>query len=257
MSMNDPITENETGRFKTRGGVLVPLCEATYTKGNVDCRCKHFAVRGSKFCYKHGGVPAKANIDTMNFVTGLNGNARARFATVGSKLLTRINELREDPELFSLRDDAAYITALLDTRAEAAAEGVSLDQYNKVKEAYAMCKASLYTEQFDDNFKALGTAIHHTLNEYEASKDVLDLIARRSTIVETEQRLLHQKAYTLEVDQAFSLIMQVVGIVKATVRDADEYAAIRNGIGKLIRVYEQNGDDIIDAEVIDGTEESS
>jgi hypothetical protein len=103
----------------------------------------------------------------------------------------------------------------------------------------------------------LGTAIHHTLNEYEASKDVLDLIARRSTIVETEQRLLHQKAYTLEVDQAFSLIMQVVGIVKATVRDADEYAAIRNGIGKLIRVYEQNGDDIIDAEVIDGTEESS
>ena len=256
--MADLITENESGRFKTRGGVLVPLCQAVYVNGkSTNCKCKNFAVKDSKFCYTHGGVPAKANVDTMNFHTGLASNARARFSTVGSKLLTRINELREDPDLFSLRDDAAYITALMDSRAEAAAEGVGIEQYNKIKDAYNMCKSSLYTPEFDDNFKALGNAITHTLSEYEASRDVLELIEKRAEIVETEQKLLHQKAYTLEVDQAFSLIMRVVDVVKANVRDVDDYNGVKAGIGKLLKVYEQNGDEIIDAEVIDGTEEPS
>jgi hypothetical protein len=106
------------------------------------------------------------------------------------------------------------------------------------------------------HFKALGDAITSTSEEANASKEVLSLIEKRTSIVEAEQRLLQTKAYTLEVDQAFSLVMQVVNIVKASVRNADEFAAIRVGIDKLLKVYDDNSD-IIDAEIVNGSETNS
>jgi hypothetical protein len=102
----------------------------------------------------------------------------------------------------------------------------------------------------------LGDAITSTSEEANASKEVLSLIEKRTSIVEAEQRLLQTKAYTLEVDQAFSLVMQVVNIVKASVRNADEFAAIRVGIDKLLKVYDDNSD-IIDAEIVNGSETNS
>jgi conjugal transfer/entry exclusion protein len=76
--------------------------------------------------------------------------------------------------------------------------------------------------------------------------------------VETEQRLMHQKAYTLEVDQAFSLVMQIVNVINRTVSNSDERQGIKAGIGKLLTVYKQSyEEEIIDAEVIDGAAEES
>lgn len=254
----DPVTEKDGIRYKTRNGGLVKLCDAEVSKGYVTYKCKNFAIKGQLFCLRHGGVPAVATTDTMNFTTGLKSKINSgRFRNVGSKLLGRIDELREDPGLWSLRDDAAYITALLDNRAEAASEGVSIEQYKKIQEMYRTCCEKRYADDFWDTFDELGKALENVMSEFAAAKDVIELIEKRTSIVETEQRLLHQKAYTLEVDQAFSLVMQMVKIIQDNVTNAEELQGIKAGVGKLLAVYQETIDDmIIDAEVVDGTEES-
>ena len=63
--------------------------------------------------------------------------------------------------------------------------------------------------------------------------------------------MAHAKSYTLEVDQAYSLIMQVLSVVKQTVRDPDLIRAISEGVQKVLRVHQNIDEDIQDAEVID------
>jgi hypothetical protein len=89
---------------------------------------------------------------------------------------------------------------------------------------------------------------------YRASQDVVQLIDKRTEIVEAEARMMHTKAYTLEVDQAYSLAMQILKVVKDCVRNADELSAIKAGFSKLLKQYQQ--DDVIDAEVIDEQDDS-
>jgi len=43
--------------------------------------------------------------------------------------------------------------------------------------------------------------------------------------------------------------MQVLGVIKKSVKDAEEMSAIKTGIGQLLRQYQE--DDVIDAEVVD------
>jgi hypothetical protein len=62
------------------------------------------------------------------------------------------------------------------------------------------------------------------------------------------------KAYTLEVDQAYALIQQVLKVVVDSVQDVNSLHAIRTGVQRILRVY-RNVEDIIDVEVVD--EESS
>jgi hypothetical protein len=222
------------------------LCRAELSEGRL---CNSLAIKGREYCKHHGGK-LPLGPDSALFKTGLWSAQRRRFAGVAPKLLTRIDELRDDPELFSLRDDAAYITALMDARAEAAGEGVSLDHYNAIKSQYSLCKSMMHDpDSFESAFKDLGKMISSGVSEYEASKDVVDLIAKRADIIETEQKIMQAKAYTLEVDQAYSLIMQVLGVIKANVRDPSEMSAISDGFGKLLKTYQDA--EIIDAEVSD------
>jgi hypothetical protein len=209
--------------------------------------CGNIAVKNRDNCKYHGG---KSLVGPENpaFKTGLWSKQRRRFSSVAPKLLARIDELREDPDLFSLKDDAAYLTALMDIRAEAASNGISLEHYESIRDQMHVCKTTYGTDSFDKSFKELGKMISEGIDLYRASQDVVQLIGKRTEIVEAEARMLHTKAYTLEIDQAYSLAMQILKVVKDCVRNADELAAIKAGFGKLLKQYQQ--DDIQDAEII-------
>jgi hypothetical protein len=240
--------EEEAGaryRIGPKGG-RIRLCD--YLLPDKGIKCCVPAIKEQTMCSKHAGQMEKVT-NRLDFKTGLYSVQRKRFSTVGSKLLERVNELRDDPELFSLKDDAAYITAIMDARAEAAAEGVSYEQYKKIKTIYKQASDAYGTEEFDDLFKSIGVALNSVMDEYQASKDVIELIDVRKDIVEAEQRILHAKAYTLEVDQAFSLVMQVVDVVLKNVHNPDEVQAIKSGVGKLMKVYE-NPEDVMDAIIV-------
>jgi hypothetical protein len=228
------------------------LCSAVLSHGE---QCKRVVPADQAYCKSHSRMLERTT-NTLQFKHGLQSKFRKRFSGVGRNLLARIDELREDPSLWSLKDDAAYITALMDTRAEAAGEGVSYEQIKTIQRLYeqAFKEYNKGEPTFERTLVELGTAINNRIDEFAASRDVLDLIERRTAIVETEQRLQHAKAYTLEVDQAFSLVMQVLDVVKAAVKDVDEMQAIKTGVTRLLRVYEEQAQDIIDAEIVDEEE---
>jgi hypothetical protein len=238
-------------RYRVSNGKKVKLCRGMCVGDMAGPRpCNSMAISGRDYCRNHGGKtligPAHPS-----FITGLHTRNYKRFSKVGQQLLSQIEELRNDPELFSLKDDAAFITAIMDRRAEAASEGVGLEQYKKVQAAYQLAHSKLGSSDFIDAFEQIGDVLNETMDMYAASRDVMELIDRRVEIVEAEQRMMHAKAYTLEVDQAFSLAMQMLEIVKDNVRNGDELIAIRTGVQKLLKVYKNDEDDeIIDAEVV-------
>lgn len=232
--------------IKGVNGGVIKLCNASTSEGE---QCKRPALHGRDFCQFHGGKTLIGN-ESPVFRTGLWSQQRKRFSTVAPELLDKINAFRDDPELMSLRDDTAYITAILDERAAAASEGVSLALYELLRDQYAVCKASP-PEAFDKEFRKLGKLINDGIDAHKASDEVIDLIKKRADVIETEQRMAHAKSYTLEVDQAYSLIMQVFDVVKKTVRDPELIRAISEGVTKLLKVHQQIDEDILDAEVVD------
>lgn len=232
-------------RVKLLGKSKVKLCSSKNMHGEL---CNNIAVKGRDYCKYHGGK-ALAGPDNPAFKTGLWSKQRRRFSSVAPKLLSRIDELREDPDLFSLKDDAAYLTALMDVRAEAASNGISLEHYESIRDQMSVCNATLNTDEFKPAFKELGRMINEGIDVYRASQDVVQLIEKRTDIVEAEARMMHTKAYTLEVDQAYSFAMQILKIVKGAVRDANELTAIKSGFAKLLKQYQE--EDIQDAEIID------
>jgi len=226
-------------------------CIATFTRHGEKSQCKRSAMDGHTLCSFHVSR-ATRNINSPTFKTGLSGMNRERFASVAPKLLTRIRELRDDPELWSLKDDAAYITALLDVRAEAINEGITTEHYTEIKGLVKTLKAEWKSSNFDEVGKLIDH-LHDSVAEgadaTKASDSLIDLIRQRAFIVETEQKMLQSKSYILEVDQAYSLIMQVLDVIKRSVKDAEEMNAIKSGIGKLLRQYQE--DEVIDVEVVD------
>ena len=249
--MTDIIEEGGV-RYKVKGNNRSKLCKGTTVNETGSRPCNSIAMKGRDYCAYHGGKTL-IGPEHPNFITGLYSKDYKRFSSVGKDLLEKIETLRHDPDLFSLKDDAAFITAIIDKRAEAASEGVGIDQYKKVQAAYGLAHSKLGSPDFIDAFEQIGDVLVETLDQYSASRDVLELIEKRVDIVEAEQRMMHAKAYTLEVDQAFSFAMQLLEIVKDNVRNAEELIAIRAGVQRLMKVYksEDQDDDIQDAEVIE------
>jgi hypothetical protein len=252
--VDDPTyIEKDDGVYRRVGTKYVKCCEAIIQDGDIRRQCKAPALQGKVYCGHHGSTHLK-KCEKPQYLQHLFQRERQRFKRVGADLLDKVDKYRDDPDLFSLRDDTAYVTALVDVRAEAAAEGVGLEQYRKVESAYHLAKSKLGSPDFIDAFEQIGDLLNERMNEYDASKDVLDLIERRADLVETEQKMMQTKAYTLEADQAFMLIMQLVEVVKTSVRDQEVLTSIQSGINKLLRVYmatEATGDSIQDAEVIE------
>jgi len=246
------IVEVDGQRYRIKGNAKTKLCNGTTVDENGPRPCNSMAMKGRDYCAYHGGRTL-IGPEHPNFITGLYSKNYKRFSNVGKDLLDKIDTLRHDPDLFSLKDDAAFITAIIDKRAEAASEGVGIDQYKKVQAAYGLAHSKLGSPDFIDAFEQIGDVLTETLDQYTASRDVLELIEKRVDIVEAEQRMMHAKAYTLEVDQAFSLAMQLLEIVKDNVRNAEELIAIRAGVQRLLKVYksEDQEADIQDAEVIE------
>jgi hypothetical protein len=237
--------DQETRYITNGNNKKVKLCAAQLGEGR---QCNAAAMRDKDFCKHHGGK-ALVGPDSPTFKTGLWSQQRKRFSTVAPQLLEKIEALREDPDLYSLRDDTAYITAVLDIRAEAASYGISKELYEELRDQYHVCKVAP-EEAFDKEFKKLGSMINNGIDSMRASDDVIALIQKRADVIETEQRMAHAKSYTLEVDQAYSLIMQILTVVKQTVRDPEQVRAISDGFAKILKVHQSNTEEILDAEVI-------
>lgn len=247
METQEPVLEEF---YVTPAGYPVKRCQALVN----GAQCKSPSITSKNLCAFHGGR-SLAKIENNQLRSGAKTNERRRFNSIGKDLLAKIDMFREDPDLYNLRDDAAYMTALIDQRAEAASEGFGVHVLRELQQAYAQANRAYKngdSEEFSESFKQLGKLLNDGGNEAKSTDEVIDLIGKRVNLVEAEQRVAHSKAYTLEVDQAYALVMQIVGIVKQCVRNADELTAIRSGVTKLLKVYKEDiSESVIDAEVVD------
>ena len=150
--MSISIGEDGIRHRTNSNGNVIKLCNAKVSHG----QCNQPAVTGRDFCINHGGRASLVH-EHGHCVHGLNSANKKRFSNIGQQLLTRINELRDDPELFSLKDDAAYITAIIDQRAEAATDGISGALLRDLREVY-LSAARAYKAgdipTFQESFKA-------------------------------------------------------------------------------------------------------
>ena len=123
--------------------------------------------------------------------------------------------------------------------------------YNQNKKKISISDVEKIATRQAYNFSNISCVIFADENALCGS--VIELIDKRVSIVEAEQRVMHAKAYTLEIDQAFSLVMQVLEIVRENVRSSEELVAIQAGFQKLLKVYQTPDDDVLDAEVVSGS----
>lgn len=251
-NVDDPtFIEREDGLYRKTFGKYLKCCSGFVVEGKHKRQCKSACLNGSQYCGAHGSQ-ALQKTEKPQYLAHLFQKERKRFKRIGKDLLEKVDNYRDDPDLFSLRDDTAYLTALMDTRAEAAAEGVGLEQYRKIEAAYSLAKSKLGSPDFIDAFEQIGDLLDERMDEYAASKDVIELISRRSDLVEAEQRIMQTKAYTLEADQAFMLIMQVVDAIKTSIRDAETLVSIQGNINKILRMHHSDHEmQIQDAVVIE------
>jgi hypothetical protein len=249
-NVDDPTyIEREDGLYRKTFGKYTKCCAGFVIDGKTKRQCKSACLTGSQYCAAHGSQ-ALQKTEKPQYLAHLFQKERKRFRRIGKDLLEKVDSYRDDPDLFSLRDDTAYLTALMDTRAEAAAEGVGLEQYRKIEAAYSLAKSKLGSPDFIDAFEQIGDLLNERMDEYAASKDVIELISRRSDLVEAEQRIMQTKAYTLEADQAFMLIMQVVEAIKTSIRDAETLLAIQGSINKILRMHHAEQEMAIEDAVI-------
>ena len=136
------IIEENGYRYRQTEHAKIKLCKGYKRGDGRNEPCGNPALKGRDYCKYHGGRNLMG-VEHPNFLTGLRSQNYKRFANVGKDLLDKIETLREDPDLFSLKDDAAFITAIMDKRAEAVGEGVGLDQYKKVQAAYQLAHSKL------------------------------------------------------------------------------------------------------------------
>jgi len=251
--VDDPsYVERQDGVYKRMSsGNYAKCCEAMITVDGTKRQCKNPSLKEQKYCAAHGQVHLLKS-EKPQYLSHLFQKERVRFKKVGSQLLEKVDKYRDDPDLFSLRDDTAYVTALVDVRAEAASEGVGLEQYRKIESAYYLAQSKLGSPDFIDAFEQIGDLLKERMDEYSASKDVLELIDRRASLVEAEQRMMATKAYTIEANQAMMLVLQIVEVVKGSVRDQEVLVSIKSGINKLMRMYshELESEPIIDATIV-------
>jgi len=231
-------------------------CEAEINTDNGTVQCSNTVTGTSAYCAKHKRELYKVTTH-HKFEHGLYTPYKKRFSSVNQQLLNRIEELRDDPNLWSLRDDVAFVTALMDLRAESISEGITTEHYHNLADTVKAIKSALKSGDYDrvqEFVDVLSNQVKTGADAFSGADEVVKLIEKRTDIIETEQRMMHAKAYTLEVDQAYSLIMQVFGVIKTHVKNADELKAIRGGIGKILRTYQDAEEDIIDAEVVNETD---
>ena len=122
--VDDPFfIEKDDGLYRKAGSSYAKCCSAIIRDGDVNRQCKNPALKGKQYCSHHGSTHLKKS-EKPQYLQHIFQKERNRFRRVGTELLAKVDNYRDDPDLFSLRDDTAYVTALVDVRAEAAAEGV-------------------------------------------------------------------------------------------------------------------------------------
>jgi len=214
--------------MKTKEPHATKICGAKTRNGG---KCKNKPM-GNGRCRMHGGKTPKG-VDSPHFKTG-------RYSKyMPSGLLEIHEEMTNDPQLMSLRENIALTDTLLANLLPRLDTGESGKAWEMVKKLIKTAKHAYHAENlanmmqaFDDMEDLANQRILH----YETEKEVRQTLDTRRKLVEAENRITLQQENAISIEQLMLFVSQVLGVIQVVVTEEKQRHAIAIELQKLISI---------------------
>ncbi len=174
----------------------------------------------------------------------------------------RVEEAKTDPETMEIKGEIAYVSTLLETLMETAAEGGGPETWRSllasVREAERhKAKAKKGDEQaikdFWDAFDAICILVRDEANRTKEQMALVSLIKDKAQLIESHERVRLNRAYTLNAETALNLVMSIRDQIFLHVTNPQQLRLIAAGIGNVLKDYKTlfGANEVIDADVIE------
>lgn len=193
-------------------------------------QCRRDAMIGRDCCYMHGGATPRG--------TALPQTKHGRYSkSVPVRLAARYEEALADPELLSLREEAALVSSQIhDTLARmerGETGGLWLDlqkAWARMTEAKARGDVAGTTDALND----VGALIRRGASDAAANRELRGVILDKARVAESERKRLVEAQQVLSVQQAMAFVGAVTAVVAEEVTDRDTRARIADALDRLL-----------------------
>lgn len=188
--------------------------------------CKAFAVKGRRFCRKHGGqLPIGAA--HPGFKTGQFSNYLPK------DLAGKYDESLCDQQLMEFRADAALLHARLKQLLESCE---STPLWQSAVDAFDELTTALKqqdNQRTADAIKLLGNLLRRGVADFLRWREVYDVIEHFGRTKEREHRRLVQMQQMISAEQFGAMILAITDAAKRSITDPASLSAFANELGKL------------------------
>ena len=220
-----------------RGGSATPVpgrCGAQLRRSDPAKYCKKTPCPDRDRCRLHGGM-------TPRGILSASYKGRGYSKDLPTRLLDRMVDGLNDPELTSLRSEVALLDARLGELLESLADAGTPEAWSQVKAASAKLRYVADRPDMDDRETVL-TALATQLEQAAAVmaentgswKEIYLVIDRRRRTVGVELKREQQEEHTLMHSQALYFFQQLLLAIHEEVPDVDVKAKLAARIAKLM-----------------------
>lgn len=200
-------------------------------------RCKSKAVTGREVCRMHGGK-SLAGIASPTFKTG-------RWSKhLPQGLLDAHNDIQNDPEIMSVRQDIQLLDALLVMNLKKLDTNESGEAWNIMRKAVDLAEMSYNREDMggmQKAFRDMRDVIDVRVAHYATEEEIRSKLDQRRKMVETEKKLMLQDERAITAERAMLLVSALLDSVRRHVIDPSTLSAVQADFIRLTAGANSNG----------------
>lgn len=170
----------------------------------------------------HGGK-SKRGAEHGQFKTGKYSKYMPK------ELLSVYGEMKDDPQLLSLRSEIALMDALLSSLLPKLDTGESGESWDKVKDLVKTARRGYKSESLatlEDALDTMEDLANQRILHYETHKEIKATVDTRRKLVEAETKITMQQDKAISVEQLMLFVTQVLGVIQEVVKDQKQQYAI-------------------------------
>lgn len=205
---------------------LRPLCGAKTKSGRT---CQREGGPNGR-CYYHGGT-SLAGIASPTYKHGL----RSKYMPKETAKLYR--EAAADPDLLSVRQDAATLVARIHQLLERIPDVPASQLWQELRAAHAkmvLFMRSGETEDFGEAAENLGGLIGRGAHEADLWDEIRAVIQEKAKLAKTEWDRMKALGQMLTAEQAMLFVGAVAAVVRENVSDRAALVRISEGVNRLL-----------------------
>ncbi len=183
-------------------------------------------------CRMHSGAQ-KRGIASPHFKTGRHSKYLPK------RLLERYNQARQDPELFSLREEVAALDARIADVMVRVDTGESGNMWKTAREAFKALELAARREDKVEQgiqFGKMRSILGRGIADYSAWNELTGLFDKRRRLVESERKRRVEEQLTMTLEEGMNLMTAMTMAVKQNVEDRATLAAIQDAFIRLSNI---------------------